>query len=372
MPGHRVEEAAVRAAGAQRRRAGHGGDADIDRPGLLAKDALLQKLRIQLIELASQALALTGDAGSADLGFHKIVELLDDVELLDLLCERTDEVHRQRIRQAELQEGRVGREGVLRIFIGNGGGDDADLRAVQLHPVQRGRAAVGLKSLERLFQLRMVQEGVCRGGDVLARIAGIGLGLLLLTLAECHDTLGVRHARRGAEEHGNVELLGNAVGLTHEVQAFLRIGRLDHGQLRCAGIVAVILLVLGGVHAGIVCGDNDEAAADAVVGSRENGVCRNVDTDMLHRTEAAYTCEARAVGHFRRDLFVRRPLTVKRITILGQRLEYLRAGGTGISGTDFYAGFIGAARNGFVAGEQNSIQCDYHLSAKCFYAIRTN
>ena len=34
--------------------------------------------------------------------FHKIVELLDDVELLDLLCERTDEVHRQRIRQAEL------------------------------------------------------------------------------------------------------------------------------------------------------------------------------------------------------------------------------------------------------------------------------
>ena len=24
------------------------------------------------------------------------------------------------------------------------------------------------------------------------------------------------------------------------------------------------------------------------------------------------------------------------------------------------------------AGEQNSIQCDYHLSAKCFYAIRTN
>ena len=107
----------------------------------------------------------------------------------------------------------------------------------------------------------MVQEGVCRGGDVLARIAGIGLGLLLLALAECHDTLGVRHARRGAEEHGNVELLGNAVGLTHEVQAFLRIGRLDHGQLRCAGIVAVILLVLGGVHAGIVCGDNDEAAA---------------------------------------------------------------------------------------------------------------
>lgn len=62
VPGHRVEEAAVRAAGAQRRRAGHGGDADIDRPGLLAKDALLQKLRIQLIELASQALALTGDA----------------------------------------------------------------------------------------------------------------------------------------------------------------------------------------------------------------------------------------------------------------------------------------------------------------------
>lgn len=182
----------------------------------------------------------------------------------------------------------------------------------------------------------------------------------------------MRHARRGAEEHGNVELLGNAVGLTHEVQAFLRIGRLDHGQLRCAGIVAVILLVLGGVHAGIVCGDNDEAAADAVVGSRENGVCRNVDTDMLHRTEAAHTCKARAVGHFRCDLFVRRPLTVKRITILGQRLEYLRAGGTGISGTDFYAGFIGAARNGFVAGEQNSIQCDYHLSAKCFYAIRTN
>ena len=99
VAGHRVEEAAVRAARAQCGRTGHGGDADVDRLGLPAEDALLQKLRIQLIELAGQALALTGDTGRADLGFHKIVELLDDVELLDLLCERTDEVHRQRIRR---------------------------------------------------------------------------------------------------------------------------------------------------------------------------------------------------------------------------------------------------------------------------------
>ena len=62
-------------------------------------------------------------------------------------------------------------------------------------------------------------------------------------------------------------------------------------------------------------------------------------------------------------------LTIVFITL---KLTHVIAWGTGISGTDFYAGFIGAARNGFVAGEQNSIQCDYHLSAKCFYAIRTN
>ena len=66
-------------------------------------------------------------------------------------------------------------------------------------------------------------------------------------------------------ENPNVALCWSGVqveGVAEHVLGLLRVGRLDHGQARCAGIMPVILLILGRVHTWVVCGDNDETAAD--------------------------------------------------------------------------------------------------------------
>ena len=124
----------------------------------------------------------------------------------------------------------------------------------------------------------------------------------------------------------------------------------------------VILLILGRVHTWVVCGDNDETAADAVIGRCEDRVCRDVDADVLHGAEAADARDGRAVGHLRRDLFVGSPFAVESVLIFGQLFEDLRAGSAGVGRADHDARFISAAGNGLIAGEENVFQTDDHLS----------
>ena len=62
-------------------------------------------------------------------------------------------------------------------------------------------------------------------------------------------------------------LLGNFKGSLHEVHALLRVRGLHHRQPGSPGVVPVVLLVLGGVHRGVVSGDNDKATVHPVVGS---------------------------------------------------------------------------------------------------------
>ncbi len=362
VAGHGVEEAAVGAAGAQSGRTGHSLDAHIHGGGLVAEDPLADQLGVQLIQLAGELLADAVDAGGLDLILHEALQLLDHVELLHLGGEVADQVHGQGIGQAQLQEGGILREGVLGVVVGDGGGDDADLRAVHLHAVQGASAAVARQLLQVLLHLGVVHVGVGGGGNVLAGVAHVGSRLVLGALTEGDDALGVGHTCGGAVQHGHIELLGDVVGRLHEVQALLGVGGLDHGDLGRAGIVAVILLVLGRVHAGIVRGDDDEAAAHAVVGRREDGVRRHVHAHVLHGAQAAHAGDAGAVSHLRGHLLVGGPLTVQAVLILGQLLKDLGAGSAGIGGADLHARLVGASGNGLIAGKQMSIQFNNHLS----------
>ena len=362
MLGHGVEEASVGAAGAQCRGTGNRLNAHVGDGGSLAEDPLLDELGVQLIHVADELLADAGNAGSLDLFFHEAVQLFDNVELLHLGGEVPDQIHGKGVGQTQLQEGGSLGEGVLGVVVGDGGRDDADLAVAQLHLVQGAGAAVGFQLLQVLLQLGMVAVGVGGSGDVLAGVAHIGGGLMLHALAEGDNALGVGHAGGGTIQHRHVELLGDLVGCLHEIQAFLRIGGLHHGDLGGLGVIAVVLLVLGGVHAGVVGGDDDKAAADAVVGSGENGVGRHVDAHMLHGAKAADTGNAGAVGNLCGHLFVGSPLAVKGILVLGQILKNLRAGGAGIGGADLHAGLVGSSGNGLIAGKKFSIQCNNHLS----------
>ena len=67
-----------------------------------------------------------------------------------------------------------------------------------------------------------------------------------------HPAAAVRDARGGAQQHRRVELLGQLEGPGHEVVGLLAVGGLEHGDPGEGGEVAVVLLVLRGVHAGVV------------------------------------------------------------------------------------------------------------------------
>ena len=346
---HRIEEAAVRAAGAESGRTGHGGDADVHCLRLLAEDALAQELGVELIELAGHGLALAGDSRGEDLGLHEAVELFDDIELIDLGGKVTDKLDGQRVCQPELEEGGVLGESVLCVLIRDGRGDDADLSAVYLHAVERRSAGIFFKRLHILFELGVIHHRVCRGGDVFARVAHILRHRALLACAEGDKALGVRDSGRRAQQHGHIELFGYLIGRAHEVKALLRIRGLDHGKARCARIVPAVLLILGGVHARVVRDDDNEAAAHAVVSCGEHRVGRDVQTDVLHRAQAAHTGKACPVCHLGRDFLVRRPFAVQIVLVLRERLEDLGAGRAGICRAHLYTGFIRAARKGFIA-----------------------
>ena len=191
-----------------------------------------------------------------------------------------------------------------------------------------------------------------RGADELADVAGIGRMGVLRALAKFHQALGVADPGGGAVQHRRVEQLGHLAGQGHKVLALLGIAGLHHGDLGSPGIVAVVLLVLRGMAAGIVGGDHDERAAHAHVAGGEQGVRRHVQTHHFHGAEGTGTGDGRAVGHFGGYLLVGGPLAVDIVLILGQILQNLGAGGAGVGGTDFDPGLIDAPGGGLVAGHQ--------------------
>lgn len=88
---------------------------------------------------------------------------------------------------------------------------------------------------------------------------------------------------RGHANHdGHFKFPAQPIGLFCHIEAFLRVRRLDHGDFHEFCIVAVILLILGRVHARIVCGDKGEAAVYGEIGEGEQRVRRHIDTDHFH------------------------------------------------------------------------------------------
>ena len=364
--GQGVEEAAVGAAGAQcGRTLGHLHVGDGLVVGLDTQHALTHQLGIQLVHHAGQLLADAVDPGGLDLVLHEGLQLFDDVQLLHLLGEVADQVHGQGIGQAQLQEGRTLGEHFLGVLIIDGGGDDAHLAVTQLQLVQavlqRGGAAVLGQLHQTLLHQRMVGVGVGRCADVLAGVALVLGRHMLGALAELHQALGMADAGGGAVQHGGVELLGDLAGQLHEVLALLGVGRLHHGDLGGPGIVAVVLLVLGGMAGGVVSGDHHIGAVDAHVTGGEQGVGSHVQAHHLHGAERAGAGHGRAVGHLGGYLLVGRPLAVDVLAVLGQVLQDLRAGRSGVSGTDLDTGFVDATGGGLVTGHQ-MFHSNFHLS----------
>ena len=90
---------------------------------------------------------------------------------------------------------------------------------------------------------------------------------------------------------------------------------------------------------------------------------------MFHGGERAPAGKGGADRNVERDLFVGRPLGVQiRGRIAGQCLEDFSARRAGIGGSDFHAGFPGAARDRFVTGQRPNI---FRLLGRSFGSVHT-
>jgi len=128
----------------------------------------------------------------------------------------------------------------------------------------------------------------------------------------------VGQAGGGAEEHGGVELLGQLEGGAGELAGLGGVGRLEHGELRRDRVVPVVLLVLGGVHGGVVRGDAHQATLHPGVGGREQRVSGHVDAHVLHRHQCARPDDGGAQRHLVGHLLVDGPLRVHvRVAVQG-------------------------------------------------------
>ena len=150
------------------------------------------------------------------------------------------------------------------------------------------------------------------------------------------------------QQNGGVVLLGELIRELCEAERFLRVGRLEHGDLSRDRIVAAVLLILRAVHAGIVRNADDHTGVDARVGHGEQRVGGDVQSDMLHTAGGALASESRAECGFHCDLFIGRPFAVD-VVILCEFLGDLRAGCARIAGDDRAACFVQSAGNRFVS-----------------------
>ena len=174
---------------------------------------------------------------------------------------------------------------------------------------------------------------------VLGHVADIRQVFARLPLACNDDRARVRNAGGEPQQHRRVKPFAQLVGLHRVAETFGRVGRLEHRHLGGDGVMARVLLVLGGMHPRVVRDGADHAAVDADVGGGVQRVRRHVQADVLHRAKAACAAERGAERHLKGDLFVGRPFGIN-FVVFGDRLGDFRARGAGVGGDHRHAGFV--------------------------------
>ena len=161
----------------------------------------------------------------------------------------------------------------------------------------------------------------------------------------------MRQARCQAQKNGRIVALAQFKSALNIIMAFLTVGGFQHGNMRRAGDHAAVLLVLAGMHIGIVRRHDHQPRVHARIGRGIQRIGRHIDAHMLHAAHGARARHGRAEGRFHGYLFVGGPFAVD-FGISGAELRNLRARRARIAGYHPHAGLIRAARNGLVAQHQ--------------------
>ena len=357
----REEEPAVRAAGAERRRAGREVRRLRDGPGQGRQPELREERAAHLVQARGRefaaarddVLAVAREAERADVLLEDGVALVDHEQAVDRRGEGAQQRVRERPPPADLEDRGV-REDLRGVQGGDAVRDDAEgaPRAAD-HGVEVRLRGLGRLRVEALLDLAAQDSPVDRQRHELRHVALEARLVARPRLALLDERTRVRHAGRGAQDDGAAPLLGELEALHDEVARLGGVARLEAGDLRQARVVARVLLGLGGILAGVVRDDDHHPAADSDVGKRHQRVGRDVEPDELHRDERARAGDRGAGGRLERDLLVGRPFGVDAaVPVEGEVLENFGGGRPGVAERGRHAALECAPRDRLVSGEQ--------------------
>ena len=202
-----------------------------------------------------------------------------------------------------------------------------------------------LDALELHLAARLRERG---HHDPLCRVALVGSGLDLFSGPDLDRRLRMRDAHRRADEEGHIESLGKLERVARESERLGGISGVEHGNMRRAGVVVRILLVLRRVHARIVGSQHDKSSANAGICSREQRVRRDVHANVLHGRKNAGATGRCADAHLNGNLLVHAPLGIDAI-LLRKRLERLSRRGTRVRDANTGAGFPSPLSNRLIS-----------------------
>ena len=299
-----------------------------------------------------QILSLHGDAEGLHEALDDAVQLLHHHKAVHLGGEVTDHLRRQGVDHTQFQNGHGVTEHFLHVLIAGAGGDDAEgVVGALLHTVEGASLRVSGQCLGALLHHGMLPLGVSGHHNVFFGLLFVFLIRNLLPLADLHDALGVGDAGGHTDHKQRIKLLGEGKGCLGHSVGFTGIRGLQHRKLGGDGVVAGILLVLGGMHSGIVGGAEHHTGVHARIGHGEHGIGGHVQTYVLHGTDGSLSAKGRAEGHLGGYFFVGRPLGIN-VTVGGEILGDLRGGGAGITGNNADAALIEAAGQRLVSDQQ--------------------
>ncbi len=253
----------------------------------------------------------------------------------------------KRPRHAEFQNVGLG-ERLFHVLVGRSAANYADLARIALNAVEIAcfhELAHGGHARIEGYAPRL---GISGHHDPLRGVLFIGFWLNLYTLPYLNGAFGMRNAHSRANHTRKIETLGNIVGRLGKRQCLGGVGGVEHGNMGRTRIEARVLLVLGGMHSGVVGGKNHETAVHSRIRRGEQGVGGHVDADVLHRGQHATTSGSRPQTNFDGNLFIWGPFGIH-ARQFGEGLHGLGRRGARIRHPDACSGFPRAARDGLVS-----------------------
>lgn len=347
-----IEETAMRAARAQRRRATDHSCLDfLVQRVFLSKNDLADDFGCHFAVEREDVLAVTFDPQRPHMGFDVGVVFFDDVKLVNFTRKILDQLVGQRIGEAELEVRSRFAKDFLGVEVAIPGADDADGGVVVFGAVPGAVVAEFLEELAVLLDADLARAHVGGRRDIFLNVFSVGFDRYFAAFAQFDHALGVANARRHANQNGDVVFFAELVGFDEHVLAFLAVGRLEHGRHGSPGVVAVVLLVLRGELTWLVSRDDDRASVDPDVGEGEEGVGSHVETNVLHGRDRARARDRGTDDRFEGNFLVGRPLSVD-LGIACDVFKDFCAGRAGVGSGETHASFPNAAGDGFIASDE--------------------